>query len=1102
MVQLPLMCVLAALAQPAATESAKPDAKSPVKPPETKQAAVQPAPLKVDSGTFAALSARNLGPALLSGRITDVAVNPGKISEFYVAVASGGVWKTTNGGVTFSSIFDNYGSFSIGCVTLDPSNPAVVWVGSGENNSQRSVSWGDGVYVSRDAGKSFTNVGLKESAHIGMIWVDPRDSAQVFVAAMGPLWSSGGERGLYRTSDFGKTWERVLYVSEDTGINEIHADPRDPQTMYATAYMRRRHVWTLVNGGPESGIYKTTDGGKSWRKINSGLPGGDKGRIGLAVSPVNPDTLYAIVEASDGGGVFRSRDRGETWERRSGYMSSSPQYYNELFADPKDVDRVYALDTFMQVSDDGGANFRGVGERDKHVDNHALWIDPNNTDHLLCGCDGGLYETFDRGTWRHFPNLPVMQFYRVAVDNNAPFYYVYGGTQDNNTIGGPSRTTERAGIANEEWFVTTGGDGFEPAVDPENPDIVYSESQDGGLVRFDRASGEEVSIRPEEKPGDKPYVFNWDTPLLISPHKHTRLYYAGNYLFRSEDRGDSWTMISGDLTRGIDRNQLKVFGKIQKPDVPSKNLSTSIFGNAVSLTESPLVEGLLYVGTDDGLIHVTEDGGKTWRKIENFPAVPDMSYVSDIEASRHDKDTVYATFDNHKMGDFAPYILKSEDRGRTWKPLVGDLSKRDTVYTIAQDHVDPKLLFVGTEFGAYYTVDGGQKWIKIAGLPTIPIRDLEIQKQMNDLVMASFGRGFYVLDDYSPMRNLSGETFAKKAHIFPIPRATAYVERSRLGGSRGRGWSGANFYAAPNPQSGAVITYFLKDKITSRKEKRKEAEKKDDWKYPTLEEFRAEDREQDPQLVLSIRNADGVVIRRLSVPRSEGVHRVAWNLRYPESTPASLSRGELAPWDVETGGPLAPPGKYTAQLSTLIDGVSEELGSPEPFEVVDLAKATLAAKGEARAAKFAFERQAAALQRAVSGASRFIGEAEGRFALMRKAASDTPGISPDIFKEIDALRLRLEDIQLVLNGDGTAARRAMATGPSISGRIGSVVYGMSGNTQPPTGTQREQYEAAAAEFEKLQPTLKQFETDLDALAQKLEAAGAPYTPGRLPEWKK
>lgn len=1074
-------------------------------PDKAKGAPAAPAkePPSYDAGTFSALSARSLGPALLSGRIGDLAVNPARRSEFYVAAASGGVWKTSNGGLTFSPIFDGQGSFSIGCLALDPRNPATLWVGTGENNSQRSVSWGDGVYVSRDAGKSFKNVGLPLSEHIGMIAIDPRDSDVVYVAAMGPLWSPGGERGLYKTTNGGAAWSRVLHISDDTGVNEVHFDPRDPDTLYATAYQRRRHVWTLINGGPESAIYKSTDAGRSWRKVDTGLPGGDKGRIGMTVSPVEGGPLYAIVEAAEGqGGVFRSIDRGATWEKRSGYMTTSPQYYNELFADPRNPDRVYAADTFLAVSDDGGATFRRLPIADMHVDFHAMWIDPGDPNHLLVGNDGGLYETFDRASWRHFENLPITQFYRVAVDNSKPFYYVYGGTQDNNTQGGPSRTTDRAGITNEDWFITVGGDGFQVAVDPEDPNTVYCEWQDGGLTRFDRASGEEVDIRPREKAGDQPFVFNWDTPLLISPHLRTRLYVAGNFLFRSDDRGDTWQRISGDLTRGVDRNQLKVMGKIQKPDAVAKHASTSIFGNAVSLAESPLVEGLLYVGTDDGLIHVTEDGGKNWRKVENFPVVPEMTYVSDIEASNHHKDVVYATFDNHKMGDFAPYILRSEDRGRSWKPLAGDLPKRDTVYSIAEDPVNPDLLFAGTEYAAYFSLDAGRKWLKISGLPTIAVRDLAIQRRECDLVLATFGRGFYVVDDYSILRKFKAETLDQPATIFPIRPALSYVERSRLGGTYGRGWSGTDYYAAKNPAFGATVTYYLKDKPKSRKEQRKDAEKKEDWKYPALEQFQAEDRELPPSIVLTIRDADGAVVRRLEVPREKGMHRVAWNLRYPEPGPASLSRGELAPWDLETSGTLAPPGKYTAQLSTIIDGVAADLTPQEPFEVTDLNLATGAATGEKRREKFEFERRLADLQRAVQGSGRVLDEAQNRLTLLRKAAADTPGLASDVFKDLEALRTRLVDLQIALRGDSTYDRRVVPEKPSIAGRVGSSLGGQLGNTQPPTATSREQYQLAAEEFEAILPRIRQFDQDLTAIESRLEAAGSPWTPGRIPEWKR
>ena len=584
----------------------------------------------VAAGIFDGLKVRSIGPALMSGRIGDFAVNPKDRSHYFVAVCSGGVWKTTNAGTTYEPVFDGQASYSIGCVEMDPNNPHVVWVGTGENNSQRSVSFGDGVYRSRDGGASWENLGLKESEHIGMIVIHPRHCDTVYVAAQGPLSRSGGDRGLYKTTDGGKTWSRILHVNDDTGINEVHMDPRDPNVLYASACQRRRHVWTLINGGPHSAIYKSTDGGRNWRKLSRGIPSVDKGRIGLDISPANPDVVYAIVEAADGqGGFFRSDDRGETWSKRSSHMTTSPQYYNEIVCDPRNVDRVYSLDTVMHVTEDGGRSFQPTPRRNRHVDDHALWIDPDHTDHLLVGCDGGIYESFDRGgNWAYKANLPVTQFYRVSVDNAEPFYNVYGGTQDNNTQGGPSRTTSRAGITNEDWFITVGGDGYETRVDPEDANIVYSQYQYGGLVRHDRRSGQNVDIKPREAPGEEPYRWNWDTPLIISPHHPKRLYFAANKLFRSDNGGISWTVVSDDLSRGLDRNALKVMGKIQGVDAVAKHRSTSIYGNSVSLDESPLVEGLIYVGTDDGLVHVTEDGGENWRKVSVFPVVPDMTYSS------------------------------------------------------------------------------------------------------------------------------------------------------------------------------------------------------------------------------------------------------------------------------------------------------------------------------------------------------------------------------------------------------------------------------------------------------------------------------------------
>ena len=1065
-----------------------------------------PEDVPMSASTFSGLGLRSIGPALMSGRVCDFAVDPKDRSRYFVAVCSGGVWKTTNSGTTWTPVFDSEGSYSIGCVTMDPDNPNVVWVGTGENNSQRSVSFGDGVYRSRDAGKNWENLGLKDSEHIGMILIDPRDSDTVYVAAQGPLWRSGGDRGLYKTTDGGVTWQRILHVSEETGVNEVHMDPRDPDVLYASAYQRRRHVWTLIDGGPESAIYKSTDAGATWRKVTNGLPEVDKGRIGMCVSPADPDVVYAIVEAADEkGGFFRSIDRGETWEKRSKYVSTSPQYYNEIVCDPIEVNRVYSLDTFMHVTQDGGKTFKRAPREHRHVDDHALWIDPADNDYLLVGCDGGVYESFDRAANWHFKaNLPITQFYRVSVDNSTPFYYVYGGTQDNNTQGGPSRTRNPAGITNEDWFITVGGDGYKTRVDPEDPNIVYSQWQYGGLVRHDRRSGEIVDIKPHQAPGEEPYRWNWDTPLIISPHQHMRLYFAANRLFRSDDRGDTWTVISADLSRGLDRNTLKVMGKIQNVDAVAKHWNTSIFGNSVALNESQLVEGLIYVGTDDGLVHVTEDGGSNWRRNDLFPGVPDMTYVSWLAASVHDPDTVFAAFDNHKNGDFKPYVLRSGDRGRTWTSIAGDLPERDIVYVIVEDHEKPELLFAGTEFGVYFTVDGGKQWIKLkGGMPTISIRDIDIQKTQNDLVLGTFGRGIYILDDYTPLRHVSREILEGEAVLFPVKDALRYIQTSRLGGASGRGSQGASYYAAPNPPFGAVFTYYLKEKVMTRKERRKEAEKKAQkagkpLPYPSISELRAEDEEKEPSVLLIVRDDTGDVVRRLIGPRDKGIHRVAWDLRNPSSTPTELKPPEdRPPWVRPPVGPLALPATYTVTLAKEVDGATSDLGEPQSFEVIPLALATFAAKD--RAEVMEFQKKVARLQGAVRGAIKVAVAVQNRIDHIRKAYVDTPAAERAVRAEIHTLQQRLNGLLTKLRGDKTRRKRQEPQPPSINQRMSTAIQWYV--TSAPTQTQRDAYQYAGTAFtEVLADLRKLMMEDLAQVEAKLEAAGAPWTPGRIPDW--
>jgi photosystem II stability/assembly factor-like uncharacterized protein len=1052
--------------------------------------------------TLSGLKFRLIGPAYNSGRITDFAVQPDRTQTIYVATASGGLWKTVNNGTTWDPIFDSEGSYSIGSLAMDPGNSNTIWVGTGENNSQRSVAFGDGVYRSDDGGKSWDNVGLKDSEHIGDIVIDPRDTKVVYVAAQGPLWRSGGDRGLYKTVDGGATWDRVLHISDDTGINEVLMDPRDPDVLYASAYQRRRHTWTLINGGPESGIYKSTDAGATWNELTSGLPEVDMGKIGMAMSPADPDVIYAIIEAQrDEGGVFKTTNRGASWKKVSDYGSVSPQYYNELVADPVDVDTVYSMDTWLHRTVDGGTTWTKVGEDNKHVDNHAMWINPIDTDHFVVGCDGGAYLSYDRGkTWKFIANLPITQFYRVSVDTSKPFYYVYGGTQDNNTLGGPSRTLDSSGISNEDWFVTVGGDGYETAVDPTNPDIVYSQWQYGGLVRYDRASGELIDIQPQEAPGEDAHRWNWDSPIIISPHSPSRLYYACQRLFRSDDRGDSWTAVSGDLSKAVDRDTLPVFGKIQSIDAVAKNMSTSHYGNIVSLTESPLVEGLIYVGTDDGLVQVTENGGADWRAVDSFPGVPADTYVSRLEASLHDADTVYAAFNNKKQGDFTPYVFVSRDRGASWTSISGDLPEREIVYSLMQDHVESQLLFAGTEFGVYVTVNEGANWVRLKGdLPTIQVRDLDIHRGENDLVLGTFGRGFYVLDDYTPLRRITEQALEEDVILFPAKNALRYIEKRSRVGSRGH-----DFYTAENPPFGATFTYYLKDGFKSRTDLRVEAEKEarkaeTDPVIPSFDELRAEDEELDPKMVLTISDAGGNVVRRIDGCTKKGIHRVTWDLRYPSSGPTDISDRKRSRWEMDPVGPLVVPGTYSVSLAKKINGVMTELAGPVEFEVVNLALAAL--PGAPPAEALAFEQQVAELQRAVGGAVKLTGEIEDRLAHLRKAILDTQAADADKLDEARRLQTEIDDIKIALVGDPTKGGRNVFTPPSISNRVYRIVQSLWTTTQGPTQTQRDTYGWAGEAFTTELGRIQSLITDLGALENELELAGAPWTPGRVPTWQ-
>ena len=1056
----------------------------------------------LDTLNISGLSWRSVGPALTSGRISDIAVNPENPFEYYVAVSSGGVWKTVNSGVDFTPIFDNEGSYSIGCITMDPNNPNVIWVGTGENNNQRSVAYGDGVYKSEDGGTSWQHMGLKTSEHIGKIIVHPDDSNVIYVAAIGPLWSKGGDRGLYKSVDGGKNWNAVLTVDEHTGVNDVVMSPANPDVLYASTHQRRRHVFTYVGGGPGSGIHKSTDGGETWTKIHTGLPEVELGRIGLAVTPADPHLVYAIVEAADGkGGVFATTNRGASWEKRGSHVTSG-NYYQEIIVDPVNANTLYSMDTWMSVSHDGGKTFKVVGETYKHVDNHSMWINPKNTAHWLVGCDGGIYETFDSGKqWDFKENLPVTQFYKVAVDNDEPFYNIYGGTQDNFSIGGPSRVLNNHGITNFDWFITNGGDGFESQIDPNNPDIVYAQSQYGFLVRYDRKSGEIVGIQPKERKGEDAYNFNWDSPLVVSRHAPGRLYFAADKLFRSNDYGNSWEVISDDLSRKLDRNKLKVYDRVLSIDAVMKNGSTSLYGSIVALSESPIDANLLAVGTDDGLIHISENGGQTWRKIDNVPGAPNRSYVNSVYLSRHDANVIYVAFNHHKYGDFKPYIFKSANKGNTWTRISGNLPERGSVYAIEEDPVDRDLIFVGTEFGAFFSPNGGKRWKELAaGLPTIAVRDIAIQERENDLVLGTFGRGFYVMDDYSALRAVENSEPKDKAKIYPIREALIWEQSSPLG-LPGKAFQGDNFYTAANLGPEAIITYYYGDEYKSIKDTRRKKEQeliKDqkDVRYPSYDELKAEREEAKPQLVFTIRDGNGRVVKKEFREPSRGIQRFHWNLRYTLQDPISFYTPSFYnPWMPKDEGTLVEPGSYTIDMQLEIDGNLTPLVAPQSFMVKALNNTVMPA--ENRAEKVAFQRQIMQLESRVGEMQNKMGELNDKLKFMKSALKRSEQPYNNLLKQVITVEDKIRELNKALYGDPVKRSLDMDQPPSPASRLGTISYEQKYTTSTITKTHRDSYNIAKGELESIMQQLANLiETDVKQLEASMKQAGMPYTPGR------
>ncbi len=888
---------------------------------------------ELKSSDLTGLEFRSVGPAFMSGRIADIAINPDNENECYVAVGSGGVWKTVNSGTTWNPIADDQPFYSTGCITIDPHNSSKIWLGTGENVGGRHVGIGHGVFVSDNAGDSWRYVGLKSSEHISKIIVSPNDPNTVFVASQGPLWSSGGERGLYRTDNGGKTWKNVLSVNEWTGVTDIVVDHNNPNILYAATWQRHRNVASYMGGGPGTSLYKSTDHGITWTEINNGLPDSNLGKIGLAISPFDSSILYAAVETDRrNGAVYKTTNSGGSWIKMSDTVSGAtgPHYYQELVASPHVFDKIYLMDTKVQVSENGGKDFYIMNESDKHVDNHSLTFKMSDPNYLLIGTDGGVYESFDdTKSWKFVANLPLTQFYKLAVDDAYPFYNIFGGTQDNNTQGGPSRTFKREGITNSDWFVLLGGDGHQPATEPGNPNIVYAQSQEGNIHRIDRTNGEATYIKPQNNVNEPYERFNWDAPILVSPHDPKTIFFGSQRVWVSNNRGDDWNAISGDLTLNQERFSLPIMGKVQSWDNPWDVYAMSTYNTITSLSQSPIDKNIIYVGTDDGIIQFTKDFGQTWTKVnvEKLPGVPKGSFVNDIKADLFDANTVYVLLDNHKFGDYKPYVYKSTDGGKSWKNIGDGIPDGFLCWRLVQDHVDKNLMFLGTEYGIYVSINGGNKWIKFSsGLPTISIRDLAIQKRENDLVAATFGRGFYVLDDYSSLRFLSSNSL--NSDLVFTPRKALQYSPIRSGSSS----QGSNTYYAKNPDYGAIFTFYLSDEVLTKKQKRNNREKDleksfSDIPFPGWDELDAEVNQDSAQVVIEIYNSNNEFIDRFFRPYEKGFNRASWDLT--KNLNSNVNSGSTRSYSPSI---RVKPGKYSFNVYLSFDGKVNKIGS-KFFEV-------------------------------------------------------------------------------------------------------------------------------------------------------------------------
>jgi len=1046
-----------------------------------------PVRAQIDPELLAGMQARSIGPAGMSGRIADIEAVVSNPDIVYVGAATGGVWKSLNGGLTFEPIFDDQPVHAVGDIAIFQASSDIVWVGTGEGNPRNSASVGNGVYKSMDAGRSWTHLGLDESERIHRIVLHPSNPDIAYVGAMGREWGESPERGLFKTEDGGATWRKILYVNETTGVGDMEMDPTNPNKLIVALWDYRRWPWFFRSGGPGSGLYLTVDGGRSWRKLTpeDGLPEGELGRIGLAIAPSNPNVIYALIEAKENA-LYKSEDGGYTWRKTGARdnVGSRPFYYSDLRVDPRDPNRVYSLWSLVSVSKDGGDSFELLMTWDAaHPDHHAMWISPSDPTLIYEGNDGGVYVSRDRGeTWRFVSNLPLAQFYHINVDMETP-YHVLGGLQDNGSWRGPSAVWENGGIRNLHWEEVGFGDGFATLADPSDPLVGYSMSQEGHLIRWDLRTGERKDIRPAPPEGEE-LRFNWNSAIAIDPFDPSTVYYGSQFLQKCTDRGDSWETISPDLTTNNPEWQKQAESGGLTYDVTGAENFTTI----MTIAPSPVQQGVIWVGTDDGRVQATRDGGVTWESVErNIRGVPANTWVPHIEPSKFDAAIAFVVFDNHRRSDWMPYVYVTHDYGRRWRSLATD-DLWGYALVIEQDPLQPDLLFLGTEFGLYFSLNGGQSWLKWThGLPTASAMALIVHPREHDLVIGTHGRAAYILDDIRPLRSLTAETLARPIHLFDIPDAQQYMVK-QTGASRFPGH--AEFRGANRPY-GALITYSLN--VEGLPHPKEEIERQRKAAQPQAAAAEREGRpERGPQVSIEISDADGEVIRRIEAPAKLGVNRVAWDLRRDGF---KRPRGDEEPSFFEPGGPEVLPGTYGVKLTY---GEHEVTGS-----VSVLADPRYDIPQAEREAKYAAIMHAGALQEVVAEAIDRIQDTRTDIdAVLSKAkqteegeeetaGSQVAGASDELIEAAQELKKTLERLEeLLWVRPGT---KGIVADTTVYSRIGFALRALTSSWDNPTPAQQTYLRRAETQLEEtLVEFNRVFAEDVADFRRQVEAAGIEF----------